>query len=76
MLSHVYSARLERIPSHLRVESEEAESRMLGKATVVVHHEVLEVVSDGDLILSSAREVSSTGREESGKCAGEVSLSC
>ena len=74
MLLHVDPARLECAPTHFCVESEVPEPRMFGEATVLVHHEMLEVVADGDLVLSVPQEVSGSGGEERGEGTGEVAL--
>ena len=74
MLLDVYSASLKCTPSHLSVEGKEAETWVFGKTIVVIHHQMLEVVTNGNLILALPREISRTGREECGKCTGEVAL--
>ena len=53
--------------SHFGVESKETESWMLGKMTVIVLHQVLEVVPDGDRDLTLAEEVSCSSGERVGK---------
>ena len=45
-------AYLQCMPMHFCVESKELESRMFGKPSVAIHHEMFEVVANGDLILS------------------------
>ena len=60
--------------SHLCVEGEESKSRVSGDTTIVVLHQVLEVVSDGDWHLTLAEEVSSSSGEEGGEGTGEVAL--
>ena len=62
------------MPSHLSVEGEEVETLVFGKTIVVIHHQMLEVVANGNLILALPWEISRTGREECGKCTGEVAL--
>ena len=74
MLLDVYSASLKCTPLHLSVEGEEAETLVFGKTIVVIHHQMLEVVANGNLILALPWEISRTGREECGKCTGEVAL--
>ena len=39
-------------PSHLSVDGEEAETLVFGKTIVVIHHQMLEVVANGNLILA------------------------
>ena len=60
--------------SHLCVEGEESKPRVSGDTTIVVLHQVLEVVSDGDWHLTLAEEVSSSSGEEGGEGTGEVAL--
>ena len=74
MLLDVYSAGLKCTPSHLSVQGEEAEMWVFGKMIVVIHHQMLEVVANGNRILALPSEISRTGREECGKCTGEVAL--
>ena len=50
-------------------------SWMLSKTTVIILHQVLEVVSDGDWDLTLAKEVSCSCGEEGGEGTGEVALS-
>ena len=50
-------------PVHLRVESEVAEGRMLGKSTTFVHEEMLKVVGNSDLKGLWSHKISSTSRE-------------
>ena len=45
-------ASLKCTPSHLSVEGEEAETWVFGKTIVVIHHQMLEVVANGNLILA------------------------
>ena len=52
VLLDVYSAGLKCTPSHLSVEGEEAETWVFGKTIVVIHHQMLEVVANGNLILA------------------------
>ena len=75
VLSDVHSASLKGTVSHLGVESKETKSWMLGKTTVIVLHQVLEVVPDGDWDLTLAEEVSCSSGEEGGEGTGEVALS-
>ena len=74
MLPNVDAARLKCTPTHLCVESKESEPTMFSKATVVIHHEVLEVVPNCDLILSVPQEVGGPGGEECGESTREVAL--
>ena len=60
--------------SHLGVECKVSESRVSGETTVIILHQVLEVVADGDWHLTLAEEVSSTSGEEGGEGTGEVAL--
>ena len=55
VLPDVHLASLQSTMSHLGVESE---SRVLGETTVIILHQVLEVVADGDWHLTLAEEVS------------------
>ena len=73
MLLDVYSAGLKSTPSHLSVEGE-VETWVFGKMIVGIQHQMLEVVANGNLILALPSEISRTGREECGKCTGEVAL--
>ena len=50
------------------------ETLVFGKTIVVIHHQMLEVVANGNLILALPWEISRTGREECRKCTGEVAL--
>jgi hypothetical protein len=52
MLSDVHSASLKCTPLHLCVEGKESETWLLGKTTVIVQHQMLEVVANGDLNLA------------------------
>ena len=74
-LSDIHSASLQSTMSHLGVECEESESRVSGETTVIILHQVLEVVADGDWHLTLAEEVSSSSGEEGGEGTGEVALS-
>ena len=74
VLPDVHSASLQSTMSHLGVECEESESRVSGKTTVIVLHQVLEVVADGDWHLTLAEEVSSSSGEEGGEGTGKVAL--
>ena len=47
---------------------------MLSKPTVVIHDEVLELGSNGDLILSVPKEVCGPGGEECGESTRELAL--
>ena len=60
--------------SHLGVEGEESELWVSGKTTVIILHQVLEVVADGDWHLTLAKEVSSSSGEEGGEGTDEVAL--
>ena len=59
---------------HLGVEGKEPESWVSGKATIIILHQMLEVVADGDWHLTLAQEVSSSSGEEGGEGTGEVAL--
>ena len=76
VLSDVHSACLKGTMLHLGVESKETKSWMLGKTTIIVLHQVLEVVADGGWDLTLAEEVSCYSGEKGGESAGEVALSC
>ena len=52
VLLGVYSAGLKCTPLHLSVEGEEAETWVFGKTIVVIHHQMLEVVANGNLTLA------------------------
>ena len=51
-LLDVYSAGLKCTPSHLSIEGEKVETWVFGKTIVVLHHQMLEVVANGNLILA------------------------
>ena len=55
-LSDIHSASLQSTMSHLGVECEESESRVSGETTVIILHQVLEVVADGDWHLTLPRK--------------------
>ena len=74
VLPDIHSASLKSTMSHLGVEGEESKSRVSGETTVIVLHQVLEVVADGDWYLTLAEEVSSSSGEEGGEGTGEVAL--
>ena len=74
VLPDIHSASLQSTMSHVSVEGEESESRVSGETTVIVLHQVLEVVADGDRHLTLAEEVSSSSGEEGGEGTGEVAL--
>ena len=74
VLSDVHSASLESTVSHLGVESKESESWVSSETTVIILHQVLEVVPDGDWDLTLAEEVSCSSGEEGGEGTGEVAL--
>ena len=74
VLPDIHSASLQSTMSHLGVEGEESESRVSGETTVIILHQVLEVVADGDWHLTLAKEVSSSSGEEGGEGTGEVAL--
>ena len=73
-LPDIHSASLQSTMSHLGVEGKESESWVLGETTVIILHQVLEVVADGDWHLTLAEEVSSSSGEEGGEGTGEVAL--
>ena len=50
------------------------ETWVFGKIIVGIQHQMLEVVANSNLILALPSEISRTGREECGKCTGEVAL--
>ena len=54
VLPDVHSATLQSTMSHLGVEGDESESRVSGETTVIILHQVLEVVVDGDWHLTLA----------------------
>ena len=61
--------------SHLCVKSEETKSRMSGETTIIVLHQVPEIIANGDLDWMVAQEVTRTGGEEGGEGTGKVALS-
>ena len=73
-LPDIYSASLQSTMSHLSVEGKESELRVSGETTVIILHQVLEIVADGDWHLTLAEEVSSSSGEEGGEGTGEVAL--
>ena len=52
VLLDVYSAGLKCTPLYLSVEGKEAETWVFGKTIVVIHHQMLEVVANGNLTLA------------------------
>ena len=62
--------------SHLCVESKETKSRVAGKTTIIVLHQVFEVVPDGNWDLTLAEEITCSIGEEGGEGTGEVSFCC
>ena len=75
ILLHIHPTSLESSMPHLRVEGKELESRVAGETAVVILHQVLEVVPDGDWDLTMAQEVSCSSGEEGGEGTSEVALS-
>ena len=61
--------------SHLSVESKEPEPWVPGKTTIIVLHQVFEVVPDGNWDLTLAEEVSCSSGEEGGESTSEVAFS-
>ena len=70
----VHSAILKGTVSHFGVDSKETKSWVSGKTTIIVLHQVLEVVPDGDWDLTLAEEVSCSSGEKGGEGTGEVAL--
>ena len=60
--------------SHLCVECEEPESWVSGKTTIVILHQVFEVVANGDWDLTLSQEVSCSSGEEGWEGTGEVAF--
>ena len=75
VLPDVDSASLQSTMSHLCIEGKEAELWVSGETTIIVLHQVLKVVADGDLDLTLAQEVPSPCWEEGGEGTREVALS-
>ena len=48
VLADIHTASLQSMPAHLSVEDKVQETGMSGKPTIFIHHEVLEVVANGD----------------------------
>ena len=65
---------LKRSPTHLCVQGKEAESRMLGKPPVIIHHQVLEVVTNGNLIATLSKEICCSCWKQCRKSHREVPL--
>ena len=74
VLPDVDSACLESMMSHLSVESKESESWVFGKSTIIILHQVLEVISNSHWYLTLAKEVSCSSGEEGREGTGEVAL--
>ena len=62
--------------SHLCVDSKETKSWVAGKTTIIVLHQVFEIVPDGNWDLTLAKEVTCSGGEKGGEGTGEESLCC
>ena len=75
VLTDVDSACLECTPPHLSVEGKKPEAGVLGKSTIFIHHHVLEVVTNGDLVATLAEEVSSSSGKQGGEGHAEIPLS-
>ena len=74
VLSDVHSASLKGTVTHLGVEIKEMKSWMLGKTTIIVLHQVLQIVPDGGCDLTLAEEVSCSCGEKGGEGTGEIAL--
>jgi len=74
VLSDIDSASLKSTMSHLSIESKETKSWVSSETTIIILHQMFEVVADGDLDLTLSQEVTCTSGEEGGEGTCEVSL--
>ena len=72
VLTNIDPSSLKSTMSHLRVQGEVSEPRVFGKTTIMVQHEVLEVVPKSYCAWSRSNKVSSTSGEQSVKGTGDV----
>ena len=61
VLMDVDPASLERLPPHLCIESKEPEAGVPGKSSIFIHQQMLEIVSNGDLVAALSKEVCGSG---------------
>ena len=71
---HLGAARSASLKSTFCVESKETESRVSGEMSIIILHQVLEIVADSDRDSMLAQKVTFSSGKECGEGAGEVSL--